>query len=68
MDKDQLLALLVSLDIVHETTEHRPVMTVAEAASLRGNIPGLACKCLFLRSKDDRLWLTALPSPMRADL
>jgi len=68
MNKDELLTLLVDLDITYKKTEHEPVMTVAEAAAVRGVIPGLACKCLFLRSKDERLWLAAFPSSMRADL
>lgn len=43
-------------------------MTVAESQSLRGDVSGGLCKCLFLRSKDPGFWLVAVPADMRVDL
>ena len=68
MDKIGLLDLLERLGIRFRVAEHVPVMTVKEAACIHEHIPGMACKCLFLRGKDGRLWLVAVPSSMRVDL
>ncbi len=68
MEKTELLSLLKRLGIRFHLTEHVPVMTVKEAALIHEGIPGLACKCLFLRGKDGRLWLIGVPSAMRADM
>jgi len=68
MDKHGLLHLLKHLGILFRVVEHVPVMTVKEAACVHEHIPGMACKCLFLRGKDGRLWLVAVPSSMRVDL
>lgn len=68
MDTTALLFLLHHLGIPHTVHEHAPVMTVAESARLRAAIPGMTCKCLFLRSKDGRFWLAAAPAAMRVDL
>jgi Ala-tRNA(Pro) deacylase len=38
--------------IAHRTAPHPPVFTVAEAATLRGDLPGGHCKALFLREKN----------------
>lgn len=46
---DELLAYLESNGIEASTFEHPPVHTVEESKSLRGDIPGLHTKNLFLR-------------------
>ncbi len=66
--KNELLELLARLGIRFEVAEHVPVMTVQESAFIHEDIPGLACKCLFLRDKGGSLWLAAVPSAMRVDL
>ena len=49
--------------------EHPAVFTVKEAQKFRGNIPGLACKNLLLRSKPcNRYVLLILSADKRADL
>ena len=54
---DQLFARLDALGIAHRTYAHPPVFTVAEAASLRGQLPGGHCKSLFLKDRRGGLWL-----------
>jgi Ala-tRNA(Pro) deacylase len=54
---DQLFARLDALGIAHRTYRHPPVFTVAEAAALRGQLPGGHCKSLFLKDKKAGLWL-----------
>lgn len=44
---DALFARFDSLGIAHRTYTHPPVFTVAEAAALRGTLPGGHCKSLF---------------------
>lgn len=51
LSPDQLFARLDALGIAHHTYTHPPVFTVAEAAALRGALPGGHCKCLFLKDK-----------------
>ncbi|MGE3784847.1 MAG: YbaK/EbsC family protein, partial [Alphaproteobacteria bacterium] len=54
---DQLFARFDALGISHRTYTHPPVFTVAEAAALRGSLPGGHCKCLFLKDRKGGLWL-----------
>ncbi len=46
---DELLTYLESNGIAAKTFEHPPVHTVEESRELRGNIPGIHTKNLFLR-------------------
>jgi len=54
---DQLFARLDALGVAHRTYAHPPVFTVAEAAALRGQLPGGHCKSLFLKDRRAGLWL-----------
>lgn len=54
---EELFARLDALGIAHRTYRHPPVFTVAEAAALRGELPGGHCKSLFLKDKKGGLWL-----------
>ena len=65
---DQLLARFDALGIAHRTHRHKPVFTVAEAASLRGRLPGGHCKSLFLKDKKGGLWLVVAIEERRIDL
>jgi Ala-tRNA(Pro) deacylase len=65
---DQLFARLDALGIVHRTYTHPPVFTVAEAVSLRGQLPGGHCKSLFLKDKKGGLWLVVALEERRIDL
>ena len=63
-----LLAKLGSLGIRTETRDHAAVFTVEEAQHLRGEIPGGHCKNLFLKDKNDELWLVVCLEDARIDL
>jgi Ala-tRNA(Pro) deacylase len=52
-----LLARLDELGITHKTITHPPVFTVQEAQAIRGDLPGIHSKNLFLRNKAGRMWL-----------
>jgi Ala-tRNA(Pro) deacylase len=52
-----LLAFLASLDIAFEVIEHPPVFTVDEARTLRGVVPGVHSKNLFVKDKKGRMFL-----------
>jgi len=49
-------------------TEHDPVFTVDEARALRGTIPGLHTKNLFLKDKKGGLFLVTVPEDAAVDL
>lgn len=65
---EELFRRLAQLGIAHRTYEHPPVFTVAEAAALRGNLPGGHCKSLFLKDKKGGLWLAVMLEERRIDL
>jgi Ala-tRNA(Pro) deacylase len=65
---DQLFARLDALGIAHRTYSHPPVFTVAEAVSLRGQLPGGHCKSLFLKDKRGGLWLVVALESRKIDL
>jgi len=55
--RDQLLERLRTLAIDVNTVDHPPLFTVEESRSLRGEIPGVHSKNLFLKCKKGALWL-----------
>ena len=65
---EQLFARLDALGIPHRTYTHPPVFTVAEAAALRGSLPGGHCKSLFLKDRKGGLWLVVALEERRIDL
>jgi Ala-tRNA(Pro) deacylase len=54
---DELFAYLDSLGIAHESVSHQPLFTVEESRALRGKIPGVHTKNLFLRDKKGTVFL-----------
>ena len=66
--REDLFARLAGLGIETITREHPPVFTVEEARALRGEIPGAHCKNLFLKDKNDVLWLIVCLEDRRVDL
>jgi Ala-tRNA(Pro) deacylase len=66
--REDLFARLADLAIETTTREHPPVFTVEEARALRGEIPGAHCKNLFLKDKNDVLWLIVCLEDRRVDL
>jgi Ala-tRNA(Pro) deacylase len=65
---EQLLRRLDALGIAHRTHWHPPVFTVAEAAALRGDLPGGHCKSLFLKDKKGGFWLVVALEDRRIDM
>jgi len=63
-----LYARLEALGISWTTHAHEPVFTVEEAQALRGALPGLHTKNLFLRDKGGGLWLVVAREELRIDL
>ncbi len=57
MDSDALLAYLDKNEIEARTFEHPPVHSVEESKALRGDIPGLHTKNLFLRDGKKNIFL-----------
>jgi len=55
--RHELLEKLSFLGIHVKTVEHAPLFTVEESRKLRGDIPGVHSKNLFLKCKKGRLWL-----------
>ena len=68
MSPEDLFAHFDALGIVHRTYSHPPVFTVAEAAALRGSLPGGHCKSLFLKDKKAGFWLAVMLEERRIDL
>jgi Ala-tRNA(Pro) deacylase len=54
---EQLFAYLHNLGIAHKTVTHPPLFTVEQSQGLRGRIPGGHSKNLFLRDKNNALFL-----------
>lgn len=68
MTPEELFARFDELEIAHRTYSHPPVFTVAEAAALRGSLPGAHCKSLFLKDKKGGFWLAVMLEERRIDL
>jgi len=66
--REMLLSHLDKLGIVTTTVNHPPVFTVEEAQALRGSIPGLHIKNLFLKDKKGVLWLVVCEEDAAVDL
>lgn len=47
--------------------KHPPVFTVEESKKLKQEIPGMHCKCLFLKDEKNNFYIVALPAEKRLD-
>jgi Ala-tRNA(Pro) deacylase len=65
---EELFARFDRLGIAYHTYSHPPVFTVAEAAAMRGRLPGGHCKSLFLKDKKGGYWLAVMLEERRVDL
>ena len=65
---EDLFKALTELGIESRTFEHPPLFTVEESRSLRGEIPGLHSKNLFLRDRSKRYFLIVLEEEATVDL
>ena len=63
-----LFAELSSLGIEFINHDHPPLRTVEESRSLRGNLPGVHIKNLFLRDKKRKYFLVVVSENRRIDL
>lgn len=68
MTSDALVAALDAAGVAHRTVDHPAVHTVEEARALRGDLPGIHTKNLFLRNKKGRMWLVTLLADRTVDL
>ena len=59
---------LEQLNIKTTTHEHPPLFTVEDSKKLRGDLPGLHCKNLFLRAKKNEMWLIVCREDLKIDL
>ena len=65
---DFLLATLAELGIAYTNHHHAPVMTVEQSRALRGPLPGLHAKNLFLKDKKGGQWLVVAEESQTIDL
>lgn len=65
---DDLFERLSTLGLETKTVSHDPVFTVEESQTLRGTIPGLHCKSLFLKDKKGGLWLLVAEETQQINL
>jgi Ala-tRNA(Pro) deacylase len=69
---EQLLERLGALGIAHRSHSHPPVFTVAQAAAVRGELPGELpgghCKSLFLKDRKGGFWLVVALETRWVDL
>ncbi len=63
-----LFEQLGKLGIAVQTHRHPALMTVADSKALRGDLPGLHIKNLFLRDKKRRMWLVTVLEDRQIDL
>ena len=59
---------LSTLGIDWKTHAHAPVFTVEEARHLRGSLPGLHTKNLFLEDRKGQFWLVVAREELAVDL
>jgi len=64
----ELFRRLDGLGIAHHTRRHAPVYTVEEARAVRGELPGVHTKNLFVRDKKERMWLLVCEADRDVDL
>jgi Ala-tRNA(Pro) deacylase len=68
MTRMELLNYLAQNDIASSTVQHPPVYTVAESQELRGQIPGVHTKNLFLRDAKKNYFMVCLEEDTKVDL
>ncbi len=66
--REDLFRRLEALGIEVTTHRHQPVFTVEESRGLRGALPGVHCKSLFLKDKKGALFLVVALEDRRLDM
>jgi Ala-tRNA(Pro) deacylase len=64
----KLLTYLKDHNLQFIEHKHEAVFTVEESKKLKQKIPGLHCKCLFLKDEKKKFYLIALPAEKRLDI
>lgn len=65
---EQLLAVLDTLNIEHDTITHEPLYTVEQSQQVKFELPGAHTKNLFLRNKKGRMFLLVVEQDHMVDL
>ncbi len=65
---EALFRRLEELGLEVKTHFHAPMFTVAESKKLRGELPGVHCKSLFLRDKKKTMWLVVALEDRQLDM
>ena len=68
MRSEEVLSYLERRGIIAKTYEHAPVYTVDESRELRGSIPGVHTKNLFLRDSKKNFFLVVTSEETRINL
>lgn len=55
-------------DIKYVEYAHEAVFTVEESKKIKFSVPGLHCKCLFLKSDSERFYLVAMSANKKLDI
>jgi len=66
MDKN-LEKYLDKYNVKYVEHKHKAVFTVEESKELKKEIPGLHCKCLFLKDSKGKFYLIGMPGEKRLD-
>ncbi len=65
---EKIKAYFNKYKIEYEEHAHKAIFTVAESKDLKKLIPGLHCKCLFLKSDDGKFYLVGMPAEKRLNI
>lgn len=65
--ESELYSYLKKHNVAYLEHFHPVVFTVEESKNLKQSIPGIHCKCLFLKDERDNFYLVALPAQKRLD-
>jgi Ala-tRNA(Pro) deacylase len=57
-----------ALGIQTTTVRHSPMFTVGDGEELLTKVPGGHCKTLFLKNKNENLWLIVMLGNIRLDM
>lgn len=63
-----LLNYLENLHISYKLFNHQPIFTVAEGEHLKEQIPGIHCRNLFVRDKQESMFLVVAANETRIDM
>ncbi|MFH1290899.1 MAG: prolyl-tRNA synthetase associated domain-containing protein [Nanoarchaeota archaeon] len=66
--KQDLKDHLEKNNVSYEVHEHPAVFTVEDSKKLKNEIPGLHCKCLFLKGNNQKFYLVAMPAEKRLEM